>query len=143
MAKKSKKYTTTLAEMVENKPMSREAFKNLNLKTADDWVRINHPEIKAEWINICKEEQEIVKLFPNKKKTVKVYDENNNLVMRKQKKRDGTIIEVPKTKEIPYQVGEKRLLTAFEICAWLCNKYGMSPEVKTNTSHVRDEIGNW
>lgn len=143
MAKSAKKYTTTLADMVENKPMTREAYKNLTLQLADDWVRINHPEIKAEWISICREEQEIIKLFPNKKKTVKVFDENNKPVMRTVKKRGGSTQEVQKTTEIPYQVGEKRLLNAFEICAWLCNKYGMSPEVKTTATHIRDNIGNW
>ena len=123
--------------------MSREAFKCLTLQVADEWVKNNHPEIKTEWINICRKEQEIVKLFPNKKKTIKKLDENGNPVKRKMKKRDGTIVEVDETTDIPYKKGEKRLLNAFEICSWLCEKYGMLPEAKDNLKKIRDNIGNW
>ena len=137
------KYNTSISDMVEGKAMTREAYKNLTLKVADEWVRVNHPEIKSEWISIVQKEQEIVKLFPGKKKTVKKFDENGAPVMRIVKKRDGTTQEVQEIEEVPYAKGEKRLLNAFEIYAWLCAKYGMSPEVKKTTKSVRDSIGNW
>ena len=136
-------YNTTVAEMLEGHPMTREAFKNLTLEVADEWVKNNHPEIKAEWIDICRNKQEIVKLFPDKMKTVKVLDENGNPIMRIMKKRDGTTKEVAVTEEVPYKKGEKRFLNAFEICSWLCDKYGMSPTSKPKAKKVRDNIGNW
>jgi len=140
---REKTYFTSITEMIEGQPMTREAYKNLTLEVADEWVKNNHPEIKAEWINICRKEQEIAKLFPDKKKTVKKYDENGAPIMRTVKKRDGTTKEVQDTEEVPYKKGEKRLLNAFEICAWLCDKYGMSPESKSTSKKVRENIGNW
>ena len=142
MAKK-KTYFTSVSEMIEGQPMTREAYKNLTLEVADEWVKNNHPEIKAEWINICQKEQEIVKLFPDKKKTVKKFDENGAPIMRTVKKRDGTTKQEQETEEVPYKKGEKRLLTLFEISAWLCDKYGMSPESKATTAKSRDKVGQW
>lgn len=143
MAKKEKTYITSITEMVEGQPMTREAYKNLTLKVADEWVKNNHPEIKAEWVSICRKPQEIVKLFPDKMKSVKVFDENGAPVMRTVKKRDGTTKEVQETEEVPYKKGEKRMLNAFEICSWLCDKYNMSPETKKSPDKVRDFVGNW
>ncbi len=138
-------YTTTVADMIEGQPMSREAYKNLTLKIANEWVKINHPEIKAEWIDICTRKQEIIAIFPDKKKSVKKRDKDGNVITKLVTKRDGSVVEVDVTEEIPYPAGETRYLTAFEIFGWLCNKYNMSPEVKKvdNILKSRAFIGNW
>ena len=94
---KNKNYITSTKDMIEGVPMTREAFKNLTLKVADEWVRDNHPEIKKEWLNIIRNKQEIIKLFPEKKKSVKMFDDDGNPVMKSVKKRDGTIEEKQKT----------------------------------------------
>ena len=59
------------------------------------------------------------------------------------KKRDGTIVEKQETIEVPYSKGEKRMLTAFEITTWLCDKYGMLPETQGKGGRIRDTLGNW
>lgn len=143
MAKKEKSYTTTISDMVEGQPMTREAFKNLTLDVADEWVKINHPEIKAEWINICQKPQEIVKLFPDKLKLVKQFDKDGNPIMKEKKKRDGTVEIVQATEKVPYKKGEKRLLNVFEIYDWLCEKYSMSPEKASSIANKRFSVGNW
>lgn len=129
--------------MVEGKPMSSKAYKNLTLEVADEWVKINHPEIRAEWISINTEKQVLVKLFPGKTKKEPERDKDGNIIYRDKKKKDGTIVKVAKTKEVPCDESDVRKLNAFEVYAWLCNKYNMSPEVKEKKPLKSSTVGQW
>lgn len=141
---------TKLEELIEGTPLTREQYKHISVEVLHEWLKRNHKEDKETWLSLLENEQEIISLFPDKKKTVPVLDEDGKPVMRetktrKKKDEDGNIIPakiilVPETKEIPYKAGEKRMLTAFELRDWVCDKYGMSPE-KKDTNQTEDIRG--
>lgn len=133
--KKEKTYTTTTADMIEGQPMSREAFKNLEVRTCMAWAKHNHPEIKEEIRAYKTEPQEIAKILPGAKKTVKVMKDGKP-VMETYKKRDGTTAERQKTDRVPYEKGEMAKLNPFQFKTWLCQKYGMLPETKATTGTI-------
>ena len=137
--KKEKTYTTTTADMIEGQPMSREAFKNLDVVTCMTWVKYNHPEIRKQFHSIISEPQEVAKVLPGSKKTVKVMQDGKP-VMETYKKRNGTTAERQKTEVVPYEKGEKRDLNPFQQKTWLCQKYGMLPEAKTAKGTIKDNF---
>lgn len=140
--KKQKTYTTTESDLIEGKPMSREAFKNLDQLTCIAWVKHNHPEIKDEFRSILQDEQEIAVVLPSARKTIKVVKDGKP-VMRISKKRDGTTVEVQKTETVPYKKGEKVKLNPFQVKTWLCSKYGMLPVSKAANGPIGESFDDY
>ena len=88
---------TKLEELIEGTPLTREQYKHITVDVLHEWLKRNHKEDKETWLSLLENEQEIISLFPKKKKTVPVLDEDGKPVMRetktrKKKDKDGNII---------------------------------------------------
>lgn len=130
--------TITASSIVEGKPMSREGYQKITLAIMDEWIKINHPEIKKEWLDICQNEQ-----VPKKVKIEKL-DKDGKPLVKTIKHRNGTTSTAPVYEVIAAPKGtKKRLLTVFEIRDWFGDKFDIKPVEKGTVEKKRDSIGNW